>query len=248
MDKSEIRAILSAYRPGEPEIDDARVQQAKAAAEADPELARWWADQQELDRVIAAKLESAEVPRGLKTQLTAWEQRSVRRQSWNRGILLAAASIVALAVMFSAWRGAFRPAPPLAEYRDEMVSFIRLSPPLDLKSAQLSRLTSFLQEKGAPSQIQLPEKLRQLDPVGCRRLRFRGHDVALVCFRDGSGEIVHLFVTDRKALARVSNSSKDPQVAGEEEWMTAAWVEGDYVYLVSAKGSRETLQKYIGSS
>jgi hypothetical protein len=248
MDKSEIRAILSAYRPGEPEIDDARFQQAKAAAEADPELARWWAEQQELDRVIAANVQSAEVPRDLKMQLTAWEQRSVRRDSWSRGIWLAAASIVALAVLFSAWRGAFQPAPSLAEYRDEMVSFIRLSPPLDLESAQLSRLTSFLQEKGAPSQIHLPEKLRQLDPVGCRRLRFRGHDVALLCFEGGGGEIVHLLVIDRKALARVSSSSKDPEVAGEEEWMTAAWVEGDYVYLVSAKGSREALEKYISHS
>ena len=248
MDKPEIRAILSAYRSGEPEIDDARVQQAKAAAEADPELARWWAEQQELDHVIAAKLQSAEVPRHLKTQLMAWEQRSVRRDSWNRGILLAAASIVVLAVLFSSWRGAFQPAVSLAEYRDEMVSFIRLDPPLDLESAQLSRVTSFLQEKGAPSQIELPDKLRQLDLAGCRRLRFRGHDVALLCFKRGNGELVHLLVVDRKALARLASSSKDPQFAGEADWMTASWAEGEYVYLAATKGSREALEKYISNS
>ena len=248
MDKSEIRAILRVYRPDEPAIDDARFQQAKAAADADPELARWWTEQQELNRVIAAKLQSAEVPRHLKMQLMAWEQRSVRRHTWNRGILLAAASIVALAVMFSAWRGAFQPAVSLAEYRDEMISFVRLDPPLDLESAELSRLTSFLGENGAPSQIQVPEKLRQLDPAGCRRLRFRGHDVALLCFKGADGGMVHLLVVDRKALARLSSSSKDPQVAAEEDWMTASWVDGDYVYLVAAKGSRETLEKYISNS
>jgi hypothetical protein len=150
--------------------------------------------------------------------------------------------------MFSAWRGAFRPAVSLAEYRDEMVSFLRLDPPLDIESAELSRLTSFLQEKGAPSQIQLPDKLRQLDPAGCRWLRFRGQDVALLCFKGSDGGMVHLLVVDRKAFLRLASNSKDPQLAAEDDWMTASWVEGQYVYLVAAKGSRETLEKYTRSS
>ncbi len=247
MDKAEIRAILSAYRVNEPETEDARFQQAKAEATADPELAQWWTEQQELDRVIAAKLQSGDVPRGLKTQLTAWEKRTVQRNSWNRGILLAAASIVALAVMFSSWRGPFQPAVSLAEYRDEMVSFVRLDPPLDLESSQMTRLTAFLKEQGGPSQISLPRQLQELDLAGCRRLRFRGHDVALVCFQRGNGELVHLFVVDRKALAKRTGSG-DPQFAAEEDWMTATWVEGEHAYLLTLKGSRETLEKYIGTS
>jgi len=249
MDKSEIRAILSAYRAGDPETQDPRFQQARAEAEADPEVAQWWTEQQELDRVISAKLLSVEVPRELKTQLTAWEKRSVQRSTWNRGILLAAASIVALAVLFGSWRGPFQPASSLAEYRDEMVSFVKLDPPLELESSQLPRLTAFLEENGAPSGLNIPQGLQQMDAAGCRKLRFRGRDVALICFkRDDNGELVHLFVVDRKAVAKLRSTKADPQFAEQGEWMTATWVDGEHAYLFAAKGTRPTVEKFLGTS
>jgi hypothetical protein len=249
MDKSEIRAILSAYRAGEPETQDPRFAQARAEAEADPELAQWWAEQQELDRVISAKLLSVEVPRELKTQLTAWEKRSMQRSNWNRGILLAAASIVALAVLFGSWRGPFQPAVSLADYRDEMVSFVKLDPPLELESSQLTRLTAFLEENGAPSGLNIPQGLQRMDAAGCRTLRFRGHDVALICFkRDDNGELVHLFVVDRKAVAKLRGTKADRQFAEQGEWMTATWVDGEHAYLFAAKGTRATVEKFLGTS
>jgi len=247
MDKSEIRAILSAYRAGEPETEEARFQEAKAQAEADPELGRWWAEQQELDRVISAKLQSVEVPRDLKTQLTAWEKRTVQRSNWNRGLMLAAASIVALAVLFGSWRGPFQPAVSLADYRDEMVSFVKLDPPLDLNSSQLSQLTDFLKESGAPAQIDIPPRVQQLNPAGCRTLRFRRQDVALLCFKTEDGQLVHLFVVNRKAMAKLSRSEK-PQFAAQGDWMTATWVKNDQAYLLTTKGSRDSLAKYFGTS
>jgi len=249
MDKSEIRAILSAYRAGEPETQDPRFAQARAEAEADPELAQWWAEQQELDRVISAKLLSVEVPRELKTQLTVWEKRSVQRSNWNRGIMLAAASIVALAVLFGSWRGPFQPAVSLADYRDEMVSFVKLDPPLELESSQLPRLTAFLEENGAPSGLNIPQGLQQMDAAGCRKLRFRGHDVALICFkRDDNGKLVHLFVVDRKAVAKLRGTRADPQFAEQGEWMTATWVDGEHAYLFAAKGTRPPVEKFLGTS
>lgn len=248
MDKSEIRAILSAYRAGEPETQDQRFQQAKAEAEADPELTQWWAEQQDFDRIISSKLQSAEVPRDLKTQLTAWEKRTVRRSNWNRGILLAAASIVALAVLFGSWRGPFQPAASLADYREEMVSFVKLDPALELKSSQLSRVSEFLKESGAPSQLNIPGKLQQLDPVGCRTLRFRGQDVALICFRREQGDLVHMFVINRKAMAKLTKGGEDPQFAAQGDWMTASWADDDHAYLLAVKGSRETLARYLGTS
>jgi hypothetical protein len=83
MDKAEIRAILSAYRPGE-ETEDPRFQQAKAAAEADPELAQWWAEQQEFDRVISSKLMSTEVPRDLKARILAHDARTLAQANRTR--------------------------------------------------------------------------------------------------------------------------------------------------------------------
>lgn len=66
------------------------------------------------------------------------------RPTWSRGILLAAASIVALAVLFSSWHGPFQPAASMADYCDEMVSFIKVAPNLELESSELTRLKDFL--------------------------------------------------------------------------------------------------------
>lgn len=255
MDNARARAILSAYRTGEAETDEPRFQEALAATEADPALAQWWEEQQDFDRVIAAKLQDTEVPRQLKAQIMARKQRNARqadslvRNSWKRGVLLAAAAaIVALAVVFSTWRGAYQPATSLADYRDEMVSFVRLDPPLDVKSSDVSRLTAFLKEQGAPAEINLPPKLRQLEAAGCRRLRFRGEEVALICFKRGDGQLVHLFAIDKKAFAKLGRNRSDPEFAAEQNWSTASWTEGDHVYLLVTQGSRELLQEYVGTT
>jgi len=247
MDKSEVRAILSAYRPGDPETADPRFQQAKLQAEADPELAQWWAEQQEVDQLIAVKLQSASVPPGLKARVTAWEKRSSQRLTWNRTTMLAAASIVALALLFGAWRISSKPTVTLADYRDEMVSFVKQTPALDLKSEDLTRITEFLEKSGTPTRANLPVKLGELDPIGCRTLRFRGHNVALVCFKRTDGRLVHLFVVDRAALPRMARDG-GRDYSGQGEWMTAAWAEGDQAYLLAVQGDRETLEKYLSNS
>lgn len=249
MDKSEIRALLSAYRPGDPETADPRFQQAKAEAEADPELAPWWAEQQEVDRIFSFKLQSAKVPPDLKKRITAWEKRGSRRSSWNRAAMLAAACIVALAVLFGSWRGPFQPAVSLADYRDEMVSFIRIDPSLDMNTSDLSRISTFLENGGAPSQLKFPEKLEQTQHLlGCRILRFRGHDVALVCFGREQGELIHVFVVDRAAMSDLRERDKVLHYQKVGAWMTASWVEGNQAYLLTVEGDRAKLEKYLTSS
>lgn len=247
MDKAEIRAILSAYRPGQTETADRRFAEALVQVEADPELSHWWAEQQEVDRIIAQKLQSVKVPADLKARVTAWEKRASRRSGWNRALLAAAAGIVALAAFFGSWRGPFQPAASLGDFREEMVSFVKLTPPLELKSEELSRITAFLEKAGAPSRFSTPGNFGKMEPVGCRTLRFRGYDVALVCFKRADGRLAHLFVTDRAALPHLpAFGSRD--YAAQGEWMTAAWTEGDRAYLVAVQGDHDTLDKYLTSS
>ncbi|MEP6956637.1 MAG: hypothetical protein ABI883_07410, partial [Chthoniobacterales bacterium] len=128
-------------------------------------------------------------------------------------------------------------------------SFIRLDPSVDLATSQLPRLTAFLQENGAPSQLSIPQRVQQMKAVGCRTLRFRGSEVGLICFkRADNGELAHLFVIDRKAVAKLRATLADPQFAEQGEWMTASWVEGDHVYLFATKGNRATVEKFLGTS
>jgi len=248
MDSREVRSVLSAYRVGEECDQEARFAEARRQLQADPELAEWWKDEQELDQLIALKLESVPVSAGLKERLLAAENPSTPSQAaWPRRIALLAASIVLLAVFFGSWQGLFQPATTLADYRDEMVSFVRLDPTLDLKTSQLSEVSAFLKQHAAPSELALPSRLQQMNPLGCRTLRFRGRGVALICFRGENGGLVHLLVVDRKAMGKNGDNGK-PQFAQEGEWMTAAWMDNAHAYLLTVKGDREELSKYLGTS
>lgn len=246
MDKREARSILSAHRAGEG-VDDSRFAEAAQLAAADPELARWWAEEQELDRAIGAKLTSVPAPADLPERLTSREvPLAVSRSSWRRTGLMAAAALVALAVFFGSWRGPFQPAASLADYGDEMASFIKLTPSLELETTELTEITAHLAKSGAPSQLEIPASLRKLSPVGCRTLRFRGHNVALICFKRRGGRIAHLLVVDRGALRGVSKSR--PEYVERYNWMTAAWTEGDSAYLLAVQGDQSTAEQFVTDS
>ena len=249
MDEQEARSILSLCRASDAGIDDARLEEAMRKTEADPELARWWNEEQELDRIIASKLAVTHVPAGLRERVSSKVEIRPHtiRPIWSRGILLAAASIVALAVLFSSWRGPFQPAASMADYRDEMVSFIKVAPNLELESPELTRLKDFLANAEAPASFTVPGRLQQYEPLGCRVLRFRGENVSLVCFKLGGDKLAHLFVTTAKTV-RTGGRASAPVYEAREEWMTATWTEGDQAYLLTVKGDQAALEKFLSTS
>ncbi len=250
MDNKETRALLSVYRAGESSAEEARLLEARAQAEADPELARWWSEEQELDRLISAKLASTHLPAGLRERLASAKTESrpsALRSHWRRTALLAAASIVALAVLFSSWRGPFQPAASMADFRDEMVSFIKVAPNLELESSEFARLQHFLAQAKAPAQFSVPTPLQKFQPVGCRVLRFRARNVSLVCFQLGGGRLAHLFVTETKNL-RASGSAAAPDFVAEKDWMTATWSQDGQTFLLTVQGDRAALEKFLGPS
>lgn len=247
MDKEEIRSLLSIYRAGESEASEGRFAEARAQAERDPALARWWAEEQLVDDLIGEKLESASAPADLRSRLLGQHRPVVQAyHGWGRKLSLLAAAIVVLAVLFGSWRGPFQPAVSLADYRDEMVSFIKVDPSLAFETSDLSSINSYLEKTGAPAPLDLPPGLLKTAPAGCRTLRFRGHDVSLVCFSRGSGKYMHLFVVDRSAFPRL-RKGEEREFRQEGDWMTAMWMEGDQSYLLAVEGDQATLEKYLGT-
>ena len=83
----------------------------------------------------------------------------------------------------------------------EMVSFIRLNPPLEMKSHDLGAIKGWLAKAALPTEV--PPGLAALEPLGCRLLSFRGHDVALICFQREGDRLAHLFVVDRAAMPKM---------------------------------------------
>ncbi|MBA3832599.1 MAG: hypothetical protein H0X34_12045 [Chthoniobacterales bacterium] len=249
MDSAEARSLLSLYRADDSAADGARLVEVLGQVKADPELARWWSDEQELDRIIASKLATTHVPAGLKARIIsrAEPRPTAIRPTWSRAPLLAAAAIVALAVLFSSWRGPFQPALSIADYRDEMVSFVKVAPSLELESSDMGRVKDFLARANAPAQFNVPKRLQKFDPIGCRVLRFRGEDVSLICFKIGGESLAHLFVTNPKTVWTGARGSA-PVFASKQGWMTASWTEDGQAYLLAVKGDRAGLEKFLSTS
>lgn len=245
MDRREARSILSLHRANEP-VNDERFAQAKELAAKDLELARWWVEDQEIDDAIATQLASVPVPEDLKARITSRAKSPAMPQSrWRRPALLAAAAILMLAVLFGLWKRPFKPPASLADYRAEMVRFFSVWQPLDLETNNLNDINEFLAKSGAPSEFDIPQPLRDLEPIGCTKLRFRGEDVAVICFKRGNGKVAHLFVINRKAIQGVGPS---PNFANQGNWATAAWVKGDCDYLLTVQGDQREAAKLIGNS
>ena len=82
MNNEEAKLILQAYRPGGQDANDPRFREALEQAQRDPELARWFANEQALDSRISAKVQAAiKPPAHLKSQLLA-QRKIVRPVAW----------------------------------------------------------------------------------------------------------------------------------------------------------------------
>ncbi len=249
MDNREARALLSLARPDVAGDSTEEIEAARQQAETDPALARWWRDDQEIDRLIAEKLGVTSVPSDLRERcLAAGRPVLSSRSLWPRRLTLVAASIILLAVFFGSWQGFFQPAVSLADYRDEMVSFVRLDPALALETSEMSKVEAYLQTHWNAGEVQIPERLQALDPTGCRVLRFRGEDVALICFRRPAGDLIHLFIIKESAFPRFRSTPENPQYAAEGEWTSAAWVSEGCVYLFAGRGGRAVVAQYLETS
>lgn len=265
METTEARARLGLYRPGVDDPADPFFAEALALAQTDPELARWLAAEQALDAAFADKLKPASsVPADLKTNLLGLANVVAPppdrwRQRWLPAL---AGAAVAAAVTWLAALATLRPAPTppptertverlvetsatLEDFRAEMVSFLQLTPSLEYESKDVDDLRATLRRDGSPDGDEIPTGLLALSGKGCRTLFFRGHKVGFLCFERKNGQLAHFLVVDRAAISDAAGTREQPQYRGEGQWMTATWVEGDLVHLVTVKGDEKTLSGYL---
>jgi len=248
MEKDKAQSILSVYRLGDQDEADPFFAEARAELARNPELASWFEQEQAFDRAISEKLADLVAPFGLKTRILANATPVATRQwSWTARFALAAAALFLLAQVIGLWRTQSEKTRTLTHYQQEMVSFIKLDPPLEVESHDLAKMQTWLSQENAPSKMDLPRRLATLQPVGCRVLWFRDHKVTLLCFKRGGDNLAHLFVVDRAALPKLKPGAK-PVFAGEGEWMTASWAKEDDAYMLVTRGDRDTLLLYLSDT
>jgi len=239
MNKEEAKKILSAYRPGDQDQADPFFATALEQARQDPELGQWFSEEREFDRSVAGHLGSVPVPFGLRTRILAnMEPRAFKKWRW----VAALAGTATALLVISFWRGPTQDSGLLSDYQQEMMSFVKLQPPLEMESLTIGPIKRWLIEHKAPL-TEIPPGIAAVETMGCRVLSFRGHPVTLICFCHGQ-TVAHLFIVARAALPTLKPRNP-PILAGQGDWTIARWANNQYACMVAIHGSRAETQRYL---
>lgn len=249
MNRDEARQILAAFRPGSRDEEDPFFEEALKAASSDPELASWFAAEQAFDAAVSGKLQAASAPpAGLRERLRGFEPSPSPRWTLPRALGLAGAAALAAFMLamtiFRAPEPSTRVAGTAENFRQEMVSFVRLPPPLDLQAEQTAPLVAWMREAKAPVPGSWPRGLETMPAAGCRTLLFNRRKVALYCFVRKDGQLAHLFVVDTEAFpdGKIPGHALIDETGG---FASALWAEGGKVYLLATAGRAEQVREIL---
>jgi hypothetical protein len=249
MTKEEAKRILAAYRPGDQDRLDSYFAGVLQETERDAELARWFADEREFDRAVAAHISAVPVPFGLKTRILAnMTPRSDTKSRWVTALAAAATAAAAmffLAQLTSVWRGSGQQSASLRDYEQEMMSFVKLPPPLEMESLEMGPIKQWIVERKAPL-AEIPPGIAAVETMGCRILYFRGYPVTLICFCHGQ-TVAHLLMVDRAALPGLKPRSPTV-VTSQGDWATATWIDQHYAYMIAVHDKPAAARQYLPHS
>jgi hypothetical protein len=246
MTKEEAKRILAAYRPGDQDRLDSHFAEALQETERDAQLAQWFAEEREFDRAVATHVSSVPVPFGLKTRILAnMTPRSDTKSRWVAALAAAATAAVALfflAQSISIWRASGPHSGSLSDYEQEMMSFVKLPPPLEMESLEMGPIKQWIEERKAPL-AEIPPGIAAVETMGCRILHFRGYPVTLICFCHGQ-TVAHLLMVDRAAVSG-PKAENTPVVTSQGDWTTATWVDQHYAYMIAVHDKPAAARQYL---
>ena len=241
MNNEEATLILQAYRPGGQDANDPRFREALEQAQRDPELARWFANEQALDSRITAKVKASLTPPAhLKSQLLA-QQKIVRPVAWWKqpALRFALAACLALLVTVTAVWFTSGHSEGFAKYRTTMAEFAGTKiDRLDLMSRDVAEVRRWLAQKESHGDLVLPAGLNGRPPLGCRLLDWEGHKVSLICFELENKQVAHLLVVDSAVFQDAPTESPVFKQIGNVA--TASWSRGGKTYVVASKEASQT--------
>ena len=243
MTTEEAKRILAAYRPGDQDRVESCFAEALQKIEKDPELARWFAQEREFNRAVAAHLGSVPVPFGLKTRILAnVAPRRAMKSRWPTALTAAAVAFLFFALLIGVWRGWSEHFGSLGDYEQEMMSFVKLQPPLEMQSLEMGPIKQWISERKMPL-AEIPPGIAAVETMGCRILSFRGKPVTLICFCHGH-TVAHLFMVDRAALPALK-AGKPPVLSSQADWTIATWADQHYAYMVAVHDRPAAARKYL---
>jgi hypothetical protein len=248
MDISEAKQLLSAYQSDKDHFSDPHMLEALSLLESNAELAEWFERQLAFDRQIKEALLDAPKPKGLKSSILA-DYRDSKRSTIIRTIRWASsiAAVLLLGVM-GFWGYTANYNSKMNDYatlREGMSHFIARSYfTLDYLTKDMGKIENWLDEKNAPMYEDIPAALLEKEPIGCKKMTWKGQEVSLICFHREDGKVIHLFVADRSSLSEAAIANLD-QVIVSHGLETGGWVTDKHVYLLTGSEPGVTVREYL---
>src|SRR5437667_2267932 len=246
MDNREAKFRLSAYRPGGQDASDPRFAEALEQVRRDPILQRWFDESVAFDTAMTEKLRAMEVPPDLRENILAGAR--VSRPLRSPFIKWAIAAALILTAIFGSliWHET-RPA-HLAGWQsqalDVVSSLVRNELSFDAQSHNAHELLAWLRANYAPAAQKFPDNLDKLSSLGCKTFSWNGTPVSVICFVRKNGELIHLVTINARATVDRTRR-QEANLVQRGGWATATWREGDRVYMLALKGSRDQLRSYL---
>jgi len=243
MKTDEVKRLLQVYRPGGQDAADPEFAEALEAARKNPDLARWFAEEQAFDAVLSRSLKEPPVPADLKESILA-DRKVVRLSPWWNARPRIAAVAAALAMLLGlAGFWVKHQSTSFAGFRNEIIQLAWNSDQhLEFRSSDLRAVRDWLDRNQAAGDFELPNGLRNLPAVGARILDWQGHKVGLVCFLDGPMHM-HLFVMDRTRFADTPLRDS-PQFEDCGVWKTVSWSQSGKTYVLTGMTYQTIVKKF----
>lgn len=248
MNNQEAKLILQAYRPNGQDASDPLFAEALDQVRRDPEMQKWFAQQNSFDVQVQARLETdIPIPRRLKSDLLALQKISLPAPWWSwwfSPMKLAAAATMVLLLGLAVFFLFPQKQTQLASFRATMARYsAQENGHIVFESHNLADIRQWFQSRGIKADFSLPAMLPEESAQGCRVVNWNGHEATMVCFKLSDGEHMDLFVMDRVELPDFPVNGA-PRYAEVDGLMTAAWSNGGKVYLLTGK-DKAILQKVL---
>jgi len=272
MDKEKAKLILACSGPGESEKTNPEFAQALRMLEADPELAKWYRRERELDQAFREKFAEIQPPEGLKTRIlhacdsnhfSLNSREGSHSRSSERGIFipgkwvmpLAAAALVLILFTISGLR-LFQgnPTPRNSQLTDSLaflseryVNQPGQSIQFDYESEVLGELQAYLAQQGAPYIKNPSGSISKMKPVGCLLVEYEDVELGLVCFRDRD-QLLHVFSTDKAHFDTLFPGMKETALPANfinEGTQFRVWSEESDLYIMSHDGDKVDLDRFF---
>lgn len=120
---------------------------------------------------------------------------------------------------------------------ESSIAYLKDAITLDLYDKRQEALYHYLASGDLPVPEVLPEGLRDVPGMGCRKMNFKGKEGSLICFQvDPDQPLVHLVVMRRKDLEgqfpELAGASENSQKSLESGWSVAKWQDEDRAFFL----------------